>query len=242
VTAFEIMSRQSVDFVLRHIAGARDLFATTHAWYALVDLGDTLLEAGLDGLLEAGLTEAFERGLALDAVVASGSAQVAGLWALREGISEAQNHEGPSLKHDVTVPVSSIADFVERTDRALREAVPGIRIVVYGHIGDGNLHYNLSKPVGLGDDDFRARADELARIVYDSTSSFDGSISAEHGLGQAKRDILADYKDPVALHLMRGLKEMLDPAGLMNPGKVLPDRPPVRSAGAPRGRASRAGP
>jgi FAD/FMN-containing dehydrogenase len=234
VTAFELMSRQSVEFVLRHADGARDPFAAPHPWYALVEFGDTLPEAGLDGLLEAGLTEAFDRGLALDAVVASGSAQVAGLWGLREGISEAQNHEGPSLKHDVTVPVSSIAAFVERTDRALQEAVPGIRIVVYGHIGDGNLHYNLSGPAGGDHDEFRARADELARIVYDSTSAFDGSISAEHGLGQSKRDVMADYKDPVALDLMRGLKELLDPAGLMNPGKVLPDRPPVGHAGGPR--------
>ena len=158
-----------------------------------------------------------------DAVVASGSAQIAALWALREGISEAQNFEGPSLKHDVTVPVSSIGAFVERTDRALRDAVPGIRIVTYGHIGDGNLHYNLSKPLGATDDDFRGRADELARIVYDSTSTFDGSISAEHGLGQSKRGIIADYKDGLELELMRGIKDLVDPAGLMNPGKVLPD-------------------
>ena len=223
VTTFEIMSRQSVDFVLEHVAGARDPFATPHSWYALVELGDTLAEAELGALLEDGLSQAFDRGLALDAVVADGSGQVAGLWTLREGISEAQNHEGPSLKHDVTVPVSSLAAFVERTDAALRAAVPGIRIVVYGHIGDGNLHYNLSGPVGGADEVFRARADELARIVYDSTSTFDGSISAEHGLGQSKRDVMADYKDPVALDLMRAIKGLLDPAGLMNPGKVLPD-------------------
>lgn len=224
VTTFELMSRQSVDFVLRHVAGARDPFAAPYSWYALVELGDTLAEAGLGALLEDGLAEAFDRGLALDAVVADGSGQIAGLWALREGISEAQNHEGPSLKHDVTVPLSSIVDFVERTDRALSDAVPGIRIVVYGHIGDGNLHYNLSGPVGGDAEEFRARAEELARIVYDSTSAYDGSISAEHGLGQSKRNVMADYKDPVALDLMWSLKGLLDPAGLMNPGKVLPDQ------------------
>jgi FAD/FMN-containing dehydrogenase len=160
--------------------------------------------------------------VAADAVVASGSVQVAALWALREGISEAQNFEGPSLKHDVTVPVSSIPAFVEATDRALQAALPGIRIVTYGHIGDGNLHYNLSKPAGTDDDAFRARAGELARIVYDSTSGFDGSISAEHGLGQSKRDVIADYKDAYELELMRGIKQLFDPAGLMNPGKLLP--------------------
>jgi FAD/FMN-containing dehydrogenase len=217
-----VMSRQSVDFVLRHQTGARDLFAAVHPWYALVELSDTLPDAALDELLERGLAEAFDRLAAEDAVVASSPSQVAGLWALREGISEAQNYEGPSLKHDVTVPISSIAAFVEATDRALGDAVPGIRIVTYGHIGDGNLHYNLSKPEGSADDDFRAHAGELARIVYDSTASFDGSISAEHGLGQSKADVIADYKDAYELQLMRGVKELFDPAGLMNPGKVLP--------------------
>ena len=222
LTGFEVMSRQSVDFVLRHQTGARDLFAAVHPWYALVELSDTLPDAALDELLERGLAEAFDRLAAEDAVVASSPSQVAGLWALREGISEAQNYEGPSLKHDVTVPISSIAAFVEATDRALGDAVPGIRIVTYGHIGDGNLHYNLSKPEGSADDDFRAHAGELARIVYDSTASFDGSISAEHGLGQSKADVIADYEDAYELQLMRGVKELFDPAGLMNPGKVLP--------------------
>ncbi|CCG02608.1 FAD-binding oxidoreductase [Blastococcus saxobsidens] len=222
LTAFEIMSRQSVDFVLRHGTGARDLFGSVHFWYVLVELSDTLPDARLDGLLEAALAEAFDRDVAGDAVVASGSAQVAALWALREGISEAQNFEGPSLKHDVTVPISSIPAFVERTDKALRAALPGIRIVTYGHIGDGNLHYNLSKPVDSDDDTFRNLAEELARMVYDATSSFGGSISAEHGLGQSKRDVIADYKDGLELELMRSLKHLLDPRGLMNPGKVLP--------------------
>jgi FAD/FMN-containing dehydrogenase len=223
LTGFEIMSRQSVDFVLRHQPGVRDPFGAVHPWYVLVELSDTLPDAGLGELLEAALAEAFERDVAADAVVASGSAQVAGLWALREGISEAQNFEGPSLKHDVTVPVSSIPAFVERTDRALQAALPGIRIVIYGHIGDGNLHYNLSKPAGSGDDAFRARADELARIVYDSTRGFDGSISAEHGLGQSKAGIIADYKDGYELDLMRAIKGLFDPGNLLNPGKVLPD-------------------
>ncbi|MCW2684333.1 MAG: D-lactate dehydrogenase [Blastococcus sp.] len=222
LTGFEIMSRQSVDFVLAHSAGARDLFSAVHPWYVLVELSDTLPDAGLAALLEIGLGEAFDRGLCDDAVVASGSAQSAALWALREGISEAQNFEGPSIKHDVTVPVSSIGAFVERTDAALQAAVPGIRVVTYGHIGDGNLHYNLSKPTGSADDDFRARADDLSRIVYDSTRSFDGSISAEHGLGQSKAALIGDYKDAYELELMRGIKRLFDPAGLMNPGKVLP--------------------
>jgi FAD/FMN-containing dehydrogenase len=222
LTGFEIMSRQSAELVLAHVAGARDRFAQVHPWYALVELADTLPDADLDGQLETGLGEAFARGLVQDAVVASGAAQVAALWALREGISEAQNFEGPSLKHDVTVPVSSIPAFVAATDGALRREMPGLRIVTYGHIGDGNLHYNLSKPPGTDDDDFQARARDLATVVYDSTTRFEGSISAEHGLGQAKRDVIATYKDEVSLDLMRGIKKLLDPAELMNPGKVLP--------------------
>ncbi|MCW3813491.1 FAD-binding oxidoreductase [Micromonospora sp. DR5-3] len=222
LTGFEIMSRQSVEFVLRHVTGARDPLGDRQPWYALVELSDTLPAAGLDEVIESALGEAFEKGVVVDGVVAAGPAQAAALWALREGISEAQNHEGPSLKHDVSVPVSRIPAFVARTDRALEEAVPGIRIVTYGHIGDGNLHYNLSKPEGSDDAEFRARAATLARVIYDSAGAFDGSISAEHGLGQAKREIIADYKDGHELELMRGLKRLFDPRGLMNPGKVLP--------------------
>jgi FAD/FMN-containing dehydrogenase len=212
-----------VDFVLRHVPGARDPFRDRHPWYALVELSDPLPNSALDEVIESALGAAVERGQVLDAVVASSPAQAAALWALREGISEAQNHEGPSLKHDITVPVSSIPAFVDRTDRALDEAVPGVRVVAYGHVGDGNLHYNLSKPEGDDDDEFRALTSDLAHIIYDQTSALNGSISAEHGLGQSKRDIIADYKDSYELDLMRGIKNLFDPLGLMNPGKFLPE-------------------
>ncbi|MFU8874245.1 FAD-binding oxidoreductase [Micromonospora sp. SL4-19] len=226
LTGFELMSRQSVEFVLRHCSGARDPFPDHHPWYVLTEVSDTLPGADLDAVIEAALGEAYERGLLADAVVASSPAQAAALWALREGISEAQNHEGPSLKHDITVPVSRIPAFIARTDRALEAALPGIRIVTYGHIGDGNLHHNLSKPAGAADEEFRARAGELARIIYDATHACEGSISAEHGLGQSKRDIITDYKDRHELDLMRALKHLFDPAGLMNPGKVLAEPSP----------------
>ncbi|MFN3007990.1 FAD-binding oxidoreductase [Mycolicibacterium wolinskyi] len=222
LTGFELMSRQSVEFVVRHSPGVRNPVDGQYSWFALVELSDALPDAGLDEVFELALERAVQHDLVAEAVVASSAAQSAALWALREGISEAQNHEGPSLKHDVTVPVSGIPEFVARTDAALDKIVPGIRIVTYGHVGDGNLHYNLSKPPGSDDDVFRARAADLAGVIYDQISTFNGSISAEHGLGQAKAGIVADYKDSCELGLMHDIKTLLDPRGLMNPGKVLP--------------------
>jgi len=221
LTGFELMSRQSVEFVLRHVSGSNDPFSDVHPWYVLIELSDTLVDSPLAQMLESGLGEALEQGDALDAVVASNETQVAALWALREGISEAQNHEGPSLKHDISVPVSSIPAFIEATDRKLLEHFPGVRIVAYGHVGDGNLHYNISKPVGAEDAPFKAQAEAIMHVIYDATVAFAGSISAEHGLGQAKRDAAQRYKSPLELELMRTLKQALDPAGLMNPGKLL---------------------
>ncbi|MFH6598593.1 FAD-binding oxidoreductase [Ectopseudomonas khazarica] len=221
LTGFELMSRKSLEFVLRHVAGASDPFAEGHPWYVLIELSDTQPDAALNDLLEQGLGEAFEQALVLDAVVAGSQAQVEALWALREGISEAQNHEGPSLKHDISVPVSRIPDFIARTDRALQQAFPGVRVVAYGHVGDGNLHYNISKPPGSDDAPFKAQAEAIMRVIYDSTLEDDGSISAEHGLGQSKRAAAQHYKAPLELELMRSIKQALDPAGLMNPGKLL---------------------
>ncbi|HEY1026683.1 MAG TPA: FAD-binding oxidoreductase [Pseudomonas sp.] len=221
LTGFELMSRQSVEFVLRHVAGVSDPFVEAHPWYVLIELSDTQPAAPLNELLEQGLGEAFEQGMALDAVVAGSEAQVRALWALREGISEAQNHEGPSLKHDISVPVSRIAAFIARTDRALQQDFPGVRIVAYGHVGDGNLHYNISKPPGAEDEVFKAQAEAIMRLIYDSTLLDAGSISAEHGLGQSKREAARHYKAPLELELMRSIKQTLDPAGLMNPGKLL---------------------
>lgn len=221
LTGFEMMSRQSVEFVINHVAGCNDLFAQVHPWYVLIEVSDTLVDAPLGEMLENALANAFERELALDAVIASNETQVAGLWAIREGISEAQNHEGPSLKHDISVPVSSIPAFIKLTDQRLLEAFPGVRIVAYGHVGDGNLHYNISKPIGCEDAPFKAQAEAIMQVIYDATLQFSGSISAEHGLGQSKREAAVRYKDPLELKLMQSIKTTLDPAGLMNPGKVL---------------------
>lgn len=221
LTGFELMSRQSVEFVLRHVAGCSDPFAEPHPWYVLIELSDTQPDAPLNEVLETGISEALERQWVSDAVLASSEAQVAALWALREGISEAQNHEGPSLKHDISVPVSRIPEFIETTDQRLLERFPGVRIVSYGHVGDGNLHYNISKPVGADDAVFKSQQEAIMAVIYDATTGFEGSISAEHGLGQAKRAAARQYKDPLELELMRALKMTFDPKGIMNPGKVL---------------------
>ena len=221
LTAYELVSRQALDLVLAHVPAARDPLDGVHPWYGLVELAGPA-SADLDTPLADTLSAAFEHDLLTDAVVAGSPAQRAGLWTLREGISEAQNPEGPSLKHDVTVPIGSLPSFVSATGRALEGVMPGVRLVTYGHVGDGNLHHNLSKPVGSSDDDFLARAPALARTIYDQVAAAGGSISAEHGIGVAKLDAMARYADPVELDLMRSVKRALDPRGLMNPGKVLP--------------------
>ena len=214
------MSRQALELVLAHVPAARDPLTGVHPWYGLVELAGAA-SADLDTPLSDALSEGFERGLLADAVVAGSPAQRTGLWTLREGISEAQNPEGPSLKHDVTVPIGSLPGFVETSGRALESLVPGVRLVTYGHVGDGNLHHNLSKPPGLPDADFLALAPALARTIYDEVAALGGSISAEHGIGVARLDAMARYADPVELDLMRSVKRALDPRGLMNPGKVV---------------------
>jgi FAD/FMN-containing dehydrogenase len=221
LTGFELMSRVSVEFVAQHIPGCKDVFANAYPWYVLMELSDTRADTNLSEMLEQSLAQAFETGHVLDAVVAASKAQVNALWALREGISEAQNHEGPSLKHDISIAVTQIPDFIATVGQRLAQIVPDLRLVTYGHVGDGNLHYNVSKPIELDSDRFKARADELTEAIYQTTAEFNGSISAEHGLGVAKRDAARRYKAPLELELMQQLKRAIDPNGLMNPGKVL---------------------
>jgi len=221
VTAFEIVGRSALELVLSHIPGARDPFPGGGAWTVLVELSDTIADDSLASLLERELGSAVEMGLVDDAVVANSLGQMEALWALRENISEAQRIEGISIKHDVSVPVSSIPQFLAEADTRLKAVWPDVRIVAFGHIGDGNLHYNLSKPNALDNDDFIAKTAEVNRIVHDLVNALGGSISAEHGLGQLKRDEVLRYKSHLEMSLMRSLKQALDPAGLMNPGKVL---------------------
>jgi len=221
VTAFELISRPSLDLVLQHIPGARDPLEQVHPWYVLVELADTRVEAGLMALLETELEAAISDGAVLDGVVAATSRQADALWSLREHISEAQKREGVSIKHDISVPISAIPGFIQQAAERLESAYPGVRIVCFGHLGDGNLHYNQSRPQQGENDAFIARTAEVNRIVHDLVRDSGGSISAEHGIGQLKRDILALYKQPLELEMMRRIKDAFDPGGMMNPGKVL---------------------
>ena len=221
ISAFEIVGRTALGLVLQHIPGARDPLAGAPAWSVLVELSDPDVDAPLDAQLQAVLGEACAQGLAADAAVAASAAQAQALWALREDISEAQRIEGVSIKHDVSVPVSRIPEFLERAGAALAARWPDVRVVAFGHIGDGNLHYNLSKPAADDNAAFIARTAEVNRIVHDLVCELGGSISAEHGLGQLKREEVLRYKPALEMELMRRVKQAFDPAGLMNPGKVL---------------------
>jgi FAD/FMN-containing dehydrogenase len=220
LTAWELLNRQTLELVLGHLPGARDPFRTPFDWYGLVELAGTEND-DLDTLLESALGAAVESDLVLEAVVASGPAQRRSLWALREGISEVQKVEGASIKHDVTLPIAALPEFVAQMAPRLDSVLPGLRLVTYGHVGDGNLHYNLTAP--LGDDAaLHAAAPELTRSVYEAVTAAGGSISAEHGIGVLKREAAAACKSELENELMRAVKRALDPRGLMNPGKVVP--------------------
>ncbi|SIQ26979.1 FAD/FMN-containing dehydrogenase [Aromatoleum tolulyticum] len=221
VNAFELVGRPALELVLRHIPAMRAPLAGAHDWHVLVEVADALDGAALDDMLERAIAGAIETGLAVDGAVASSLGQARALWSLRENISEAQKIEGVSIKHDISVPVSRIPEFLQRARAALTAMWPDVRIVAFGHIGDGNLHYNLSMPGAFDNAGFVARTGEVNRIVHDLVAALNGSISAEHGIGQLKRDENARYKSDVELDLMWTVKRALDPHGLMNPGKVV---------------------
>jgi FAD/FMN-containing dehydrogenase len=221
ISGYELMSRICVDLVLKHLPATRDPLATRHPWYVLVELSDSAPGDALGGVIEEALGSAAEEGLIIDAMIASNEAQRDALWQMREDITEAQKLDGASIKHDVSVPISSVGEFIDRANAALAARFPDIRIVAFGHVGDGNIHYNCSKAERQAADAFFAQAHEVNHIVYEVVNSLRGSISAEHGLGVLKRDEIKLYKSPLELELMRSIKNALDPHGLMNPGKVL---------------------
>jgi FAD/FMN-containing dehydrogenase len=220
VTAFELIGRPALDLVLQHIPGSRDPLSEHSPWQVLIELSDTM-ESDLAAPLEETLFDAVAAGEAGDAAIARSETQAQALWALRENIAEAQKLEGLSIKHDISLPVSRIAEFIDRSDAALAANFPGVRIVCFGHLGDGNLHYNQSIPAEQDNATFIAQAPAVNRVVHDLVHELGGSISAEHGLGQLKRKEVLRYKSAVEMDMMRAVKQALDPHGLMNPGKIL---------------------
>jgi FAD/FMN-containing dehydrogenase len=213
VFAFEMISRFALELVTRYVPGTSDPLAEPAPWYVLTDL-----TVGPD-VAEEFLTAALEKGLVADAVLAGSSAQAKALWKLRESISESQKHEGASIKHDISVPVSRIPAFVKEALAAAEALIPGIRPVPFGHVGDGNLHFNFTQPVGADPEAYLARWEELNRVVHAIVVAHGGSISAEHGIGVLKREEGRRYKSAIELELMRRLKQAIDPKGIMNPGK-----------------------
>jgi FAD/FMN-containing dehydrogenase len=194
---------------------------TGHAQYVLLELSSSESEEHAVGLLESAIGASLEAGIIADAVVASSVAQSRALWQVREHIPLAQAADGKNIKHDISLPVSAIADFIAHTEPLLQQAFPGCQPVCFGHLGDGNLHFNVAPPTGIPNEEFLVNQQALNRVVHDNVVAFGGSISAEHGIGALKRDELARYKSPVELQMMRAIKAALDPLGIMNPGKII---------------------
>lgn len=217
LTAFELMPRFGLELVLKHIPDSSDPFGEVHPWYVLAEMSSH------DD--ESSTTEKFQSALmaagAHDSVVAQSQTQAEALWRLRSSMSDAQKPEGGSIKHDISVPISAIPEFLKRAIAKVEEMCPGVRPCPFGHLGDGNLHFNLTQPEAMERDQFLNKWEEINEAVHDIVHEMGGSISAEHGIGILKRDALQKYKDPVELNMMRKIKTVLDPKAIMNPGKVL---------------------
>lgn len=221
ITAFEFMERFGIDLAIKHVQGVRDPLGQVYEHYALVRGSAGRENSGLRECMEETLAEGIEEGLVLDATLAESEQQARDFWRIREGIVEGQIPEGGSIKHDISVPVSKVAEFIALADVAVAKAIPGCRPCAFGHAGDGNIHYNVTQPIGMDRQEYLAKWKDLNHVVHAIVLGLGGSISAEHGIGQLKRDELADVKSPVELDLMRKIKAVLDPDGLMNPGKVV---------------------
>ena len=222
LTAFELISETCLQLVLHHVHAARRPLAEAAPWYVLLEVSSAHSEAAATGAIEGLLEAALEAGHASDAALSASVAQFRSLWALREDISESQGAEGPTIKHDIALPIACIPAFIDSTGAAIARHFPALRLVVFGHLGDGNLHYNLSPPAaGMDRAAFAALEAPLNRLVHDAVHEAGGSISAEHGLGVLRRDEAARYKTAVERRLMHSLKRAFDPLNLMNPGKLL---------------------
>ncbi len=220
VTSFELLPRIGIEFVLRHAPGSRDPLGERHPWYVLIELSSQIATR-LDETLAELLQAAMEQEIILDGAVAATLEQRKAFWRLREDMSDVQRAEGGSIKHDVSVPMGTAADFIAEATASVLALMPEARVVAFGHLGDGNIHFNVSQPIGADKAAFLARWEEVNSVVHAVVARYKGSISAEHGIGQLKRALLRQTKDPVALDVMRRLKATLDPNGVLNPGKVL---------------------
>ncbi len=218
LSAFEIMNRFSIEIAKKHVPTASDPFEHPHSQYALIELNG---HNNIRNTLETILGQALEDNLIADALIAKSGLQSDQLWAIRQAIPEAQKHEGGSIKHDVSVPVSSVVEFLTKASDLVKAALPGVRICAFGHAGDGNIHFNLSQPLGADTDEYLENWAAINRIVHDLVVGMGGSFSAEHGIGQLKRRDLNRYKSDVEMDLMRTVKKALDPSNIMNPGKII---------------------
>jgi D-lactate dehydrogenase (cytochrome) len=219
LTSFELLAEMAVDFSVRHGIDVRDPLEGKHPWYVLMELSSPRDDAR--DTLEAILAKGLEDGIIDDAVIAANLRQRQAFWKLRDEMSAAQKPEGGSIKHDISVPVAAVPAFIAEADAAVVKLIPGSRPVPFGHLGDGNIHYNVSQPIGADSAGFLNRWHEVNKVVFDIVLKMGGSISAEHGIGVLKRDELPDVKDKTAIELMRQFKAVLDPNGILNPGKVL---------------------
>jgi FAD/FMN-containing dehydrogenase len=220
VTSFELMTRMNVELAVRFIDGTRDPLDAPHPYYVLMELSSQA-ESGLRDLVEAIFEAGVERSLIDDGAIAQTLEQAKAMWRIREEAGEVQKREGASIKHDISIPVAAIPAFIDEANAAAIAVVPGARPMPFGHVGDGNIHYNITQPAGMDKLAFMAREDDIQDAVFGVVAKYGGSISAEHGIGIAKRARLPLVKDPVAIELMRTLKATLDPNGILNPGKVL---------------------
>jgi FAD/FMN-containing dehydrogenase len=221
LVGFELVPRIAVDMVLEHIPGSRDPLSNNAGWYVLLELASARDQRVIDDQLTIFLAGGMEEGLVIDGIVAGSGAQQEELWRIRHSISEAQKKAGASIKHDISVPVSKIPEFLRSADEQVRAALPGVRPVSFGHLGDGNLHYNLSQPIDMSAEVFSAQWEAMNLIVHTLAVELGGSFSAEHGIGMLKTAELERLTSPVELDLMRTVKAAIDPHGIMNPGKVL---------------------
>ncbi|MEQ1519610.1 MAG: FAD-linked oxidase C-terminal domain-containing protein, partial [Usitatibacteraceae bacterium] len=220
ISAFELICRQIVDLLLTGVPGHTDPIADPYPWYVLMDVSGQGAPGSLKEPLTDALGAAVEKGIIADAVIASSGAQATKMWRMREDMAQAQQSAGGSIGHDVSVPVSRIPEFIARADKAVETAYPGVRHCAFGHVGDGNMHYNPIKPLNWDGARFKAERPAINRIVHDLVAELGGSISAEHGIGQLRQAENLHYKSAVEIDLMRKIKAAIDPDDIMNPGKM----------------------